>query len=162
MHQTKAGPEGSAALMSPRRLGEGAVLGAISCAGIQYLLDEGKILHLAAGETLFDIGEPAESFYVVCDGQVDFYRSVGDKALRWLRTLGFGAEVGFVAMIGLQKRSGRVAAHSDCVLLEISTALFARFHETHPVDFGVLLLNLTRDLARLVRQLDNDLLDCLE
>lgn len=146
-------------VLDPAHLAEGSVLGALSVTGVEYLLAEGRIVELAAGETLFDIDEPADRFYVVCDGQVDFFRRF-DNVFRCLRTLGFGAEVGFVAMIALQNRSGRVAAHSDCVLLEISTALFARMHEEHPTDFGVLLLNLTRDLARLVRKLDDDLLQC--
>ncbi|MGB5325482.1 MAG: cyclic nucleotide-binding domain-containing protein [Pseudomonadales bacterium] len=144
-------------VLDPVHLAEGSVLGALSVASVEYLLAKGRIVELAAGEILFDINEPADSFYVVCDGEVDFFRRF-EESLSYLRTLGFGAEVGFVAMIALQNRSGRVAAHSDCVLLEISTALFARMHEQHPTDFGVLLLNLTRDLARLVRKLDHDLL----
>lgn len=146
-------------MLDPGHLAEGSVLGALSVAAVEYLLMEGRIVELAAGETLFDVDEPADSFYVVCGGEVDFFRYF-EQEMRCLRTLGFGAEVGFVAMIALQNRSGRVAAHSDCVLLEISTALFARMHQEHPVDFGVLLLNLTRDLARLVRKLDDDLLRC--
>lgn len=145
-------------VLDPERLRTGSVLGALSGEGIAFLLEAGELLGLKSGEVLFDSGEPGDSFYVVCDGEVDFYRRFGDQS-RWLRSLGFGSEVGFVGMIALCTRSGKVVAKTDCLLLEISSALFAQLHDQHPVDFGVLLLNLTRDLARLVRKLDDDLLD---
>ncbi|NNC55068.1 MAG: cyclic nucleotide-binding domain-containing protein, partial [Pseudomonadales bacterium] len=128
--------------------------------GIAFLIEQGELRTLKSGDVLFDSGDPGDSFYVVCNGEVDFYRRFGDQS-RWLRTLGFGAEVGFVAMIALSTRSGKVVAKTDCLLLEISSALFAQLHDQHPIDFGVLLLNLTRDLARLVRKLDDDLLGSL-
>lgn len=149
--------EGRQDLLDPERLAQGSVFGALSREAIDYLVANGNIVTMCKSEILFDIDDPGDSFFIVCDGEVDFYRHCGSE-FRRLRTLGFGDEVGLVAMIALQNRSGRVVAHSDCVLLEISSSLFARLHGDYPTDFGVLLLNLTRDLARLVRKLDEDLL----
>jgi len=60
-------------------------------------------------------------------------------------------------MIALHDRVGNVYAKEDSLLLEISSQLFSDFHDHYPFDFGILLMNLSRDMARTIREISNTL-----
>ena len=77
------------------------------------------------------------------------------------RSVGQGGELGFVAMIALQPHSGDAVAATDCVLLEISSLVFSQLHAQHPQDFGLMTLNLSRDMARVINQLGNALVETI-
>lgn len=63
--------------------------------------------------------------------------------------------MGFVSTIALHDRVGKGVAKGDTRVLEIDCALFYRLHEEQPTDFGLLMMNLARELARTVRRVDN-------
>ncbi len=70
-----------------------------------------------------------------------------------------GEELGFVAMIALHDRRGSAEAAEESIVLEISTLLFYELQKSLPTDFGVLLLNLARGMARRIRELNNMLVE---
>jgi len=142
--------------LDPDWLQSGSIFGAISRDAIHFLMEQGRVFRLGQGEELFRNGDPGCSFFVVCKGSVDFYKQhQGEYA--HTRTAMTGEEVGFVAMIALHDHVGRAVAHEDGIVLEISSDLFAELHEKFPFDFGIMTLNLARDLARIVRKLSNSL-----
>jgi hypothetical protein len=47
----------------------------------------------------------------------------------------------------------------DGIVLEISSALFSKLHDRFPYDFGVLMFNLARDMARVIRKLGDVLVE---
>ncbi|WP_188861948.1 cyclic nucleotide-binding domain-containing protein [Marinobacterium nitratireducens] len=144
--------------LHPDWLQSGSIFGAISQGAIAFLLENGKIFRVGEGEEIFAYGDPGDSFFIVCQGAVDFYKQhQGDYA--YTRTALPGGEVGFVAMIALHEHVGRAVAREDSIVLEITSALFAELHEKHPFDFGIMTLNLARDLARVVRKLSNILVE---
>ena len=51
-------------------------------------------------------------------------------------------------MIGLFERFGVGRAHGQTIVLEITVDLFHQLHTEYPFDFGILMLNLSRDMAR--------------
>ena len=51
-------------------LAETSVFGALPETAIHWLLERGTIHRLAAGETLFDKGQPGDSFHVIIEGAV--------------------------------------------------------------------------------------------
>ena len=69
----------------------------------------------------------------------------------------FGEQIGYVSMIGLFQRLGDGRAHGPTVLLEVSSDLFHQLHEEFAFDFGILMLNLSREMARAIRVLIGDL-----
>ncbi|MGB0733308.1 MAG: cyclic nucleotide-binding domain-containing protein, partial [Pontibacterium sp.] len=73
----------------------------------------------------------------------------------YIRDYGLGEQVGFMSMIALHNRVGSAVAKSDCQVLEVCDALFHRLHEEAPVDFGILMINLSREMARTLRSVDN-------
>lgn len=144
--------------MAPEALCDGSICGAISLEAIQFLLEQGRLWDVRAGETIYRYGEAGGSFFIVCQGAVDFVKEHDGHRFH-TRTAHFGQEVGFVAMIALHDHVGTAIARDDSLLLEIDSALFSELHRTHPVDFGLLTLNLARDMARVVRKLSDLLVD---
>ena len=142
--------------VSVETLKSASIFGALSDEGIRFLLSRGRILALADNEALFLEGEPGDSFYVVLDGRIDYFRnSVTGELL--LRSAGFGEQLGYVSMVGLIPRAGVARARSRTVVLEVSSTLFFEFHEALPFDFGIIMLNLARDLSRIVIYLGDKL-----
>ncbi|MFC6673331.1 cyclic nucleotide-binding domain-containing protein [Marinobacterium aestuariivivens] len=139
-------------------LQSGSIFGAISREAIRFLVENGKVYSVRQHEEIFRSGDPGGSFFVVCRGSVDFFKHHQGK-YAYTRTSMPGEEVGFVAMIALHDHVGKAVAHEDSIVLEISSELFADLHEKYPFDFGIMTLNLARDLARIVRKLSNILVE---
>ena len=135
------------------RFQQGSLFGAVSADGINYLLDNGQIWELNPGDQLYDFGDLANRFFVVCSGQLQFIRIQGDTEL-CTRRIGFGEEIGYVAMISLQPHGGRVIATEPSIVLEVSCDLYAGLQANYPQDFGIFTLNLARDMARNVQRLN--------
>ncbi|NLQ16344.1 cyclic nucleotide-binding domain-containing protein [Marinomonas sp. M1K-6] len=144
--------------ISPEHLKTGSIFGALSNISIQYLLDQGVLHKVNKGDEIFSYGSKGNSFHAVLHGKLDFYKQHGEKKIR-TRTISFGEAIGFVSMIALHERVGSLSALEDSLLLEISCQLFSDFHDQYPFDFGILLMNLSRDMARTIRVLSNALVE---
>lgn len=75
---------------------------------------------LAAGETLFQQGDPGDSLYILHDGQIHIVRRYdnGDEVV--LATEGPYYVIGDLSGIVGQPRTGSVVAVSDCTLIGLS------------------------------------------
>lgn len=150
--------QGSSTHLDAETLQQGSLFGAMSCEGINFLLDHGQIWQLSPGEQLYDCGDLANRFFIVCSGQLRFIRVQGETEL-CTRMIGFGEEIGYVAMISLQPHGGRVEAIEHSIVLEITCDLYAQLQAHYPQDFGILTLNLARDMARNIQRLNGLLCD---
>ncbi|WP_051559918.1 Crp/Fnr family transcriptional regulator [Marinobacterium jannaschii] len=128
-------------------------LGALSDEAIRFLLTEGEILQLFAGETLFELGEPSDYFAVILSGRMNFEK-FSDGQLAFTREHQHGEEVGFVGMFALHPRVGNAIMVQPGILLKIPSDLFHRLYEAYPQDFTILLMNITRGLGRGINQID--------
>ncbi|TDO96930.1 cyclic nucleotide-binding domain-containing protein [Marinomonas balearica] len=136
----------------------GSVFGALSEQSVDFMIKNGRVFSYHSGESIFEFGEKVKSFFIVLEGEVDFYKQHND-AVCHTRTVTYGEALGFVSMIALHDRVGSAKAKTDCVLLEINNELFNALHDRYAFDFGILILNLARDMARSVRQISNALVD---
>lgn len=144
--------------LGPKGLQESSIFGAISKNATLFLLENGKVYRVNKTDLIFNSGDPGNSFFVVCKGSVDFFKQHKGN-FTYTRTAAFGEEVGFVAMIALHEHVGKAVAREDGIVLEISSALFSRLHDEYPFDFGIMILNLARDMARIIRKLSNILVE---
>jgi signal-transduction protein with cAMP-binding, CBS, and nucleotidyltransferase domain len=144
--------------VDPETLQSGSIFGALSAEATRFLLEEGNLFQVNSGDILFEPGDPGGSFFVVCQGSVEFYKHHRGK-YRYTRTSEFGEEMGFVAMIGLHDHTGKAIVKKEGMVLEISSVLFSKLHDQFPYDFGVLMFNLARDMARVIRKLSNFLVE---
>nr|WP_067290477.1 Crp/Fnr family transcriptional regulator [Marinobacterium profundum] len=133
---------------------EMSTFGALPDTTVQRLLAEGHVRQLDKGEVLFRAGDRVYSFFVVISGKLAMYICADDQHA-FSRHHARGEEVGFVAMIGLHDRVGTAVAAQETLVVEISADQFHALHISEPEAFGLLLLNLSREMARGIRQLNN-------
>lgn len=144
--------------LSLSHLQECSTFGAISEEGINYLLENGDILLLSDKDVLFACDDPVDCFYVVLDGVINFYKP-GKGTRPHIRDYLNGHEVGFVAMIALHNRTGWGISSGESLILKVSCSLFHDLQMHLPSDFGILLLNLSREMARRLLESDGKLAD---
>jgi signal-transduction protein with cAMP-binding, CBS, and nucleotidyltransferase domain len=136
----------------------GSVFGALSEQAVHFLLERGELYGVKAGDTVFEYGDASDCFYVVCKGSLDFFKQHDDK-LRHIRVVNFGEETGFVPMIALHKQSGSAIAREDSIVLQVSSILYAELHQEFALDFGLLTLNLAREMARVIDKMGEALVE---
>lgn len=135
---------------------DASTLGALTSQALSYLLKNGKIMQLKERELLFSYGDRVDCFYVILDGLISFYKPC-ETGRCHIRNYGFGTTIGFVAMVGLHNRSGDAVAAEPSCLLKVSAALFSAMQQSFPADFAVLQMNLSREMARRLRESDSKL-----
>ncbi len=131
-----------------------STFGALSDTTVVHLIRCGEVLALDPGEVLFEAGEPSECFYVILKGHLAFHK-YHQGHYGFIRNYHFGENIGFVGMIALHRRIGRAEAVDEVVVVKISTRLFNELYESDTQEFALLLMNLSRDMARGIRALDN-------
>lgn len=132
----------------------GSSFGALSEQAIRFLFEKGVVLQLDKGDKLFSYGDPGDSFYIVLKGRIEYLKPRGN-GFTHIRDYTFGQEFGCVAMIGLHDRAGDHIAPEESVVVQVTSGLFHALQEALPKDFGLFLLNLSREMARRLRESDS-------
>ncbi|WP_370277186.1 Crp/Fnr family transcriptional regulator [Pontibacterium sp.] len=131
------------------------MFGALPDASLTYLMEEGNLYHSMPGDVLYALNDKSESFFIVLSGGTRFHKAKeACGQMVKLRYYGPGEQVGFVGMIGLQKRHGTQIMEDEGYLLEIPAELFHRFCEKFPEEFKILMINVTREMSREIADLD--------
>jgi signal-transduction protein with cAMP-binding, CBS, and nucleotidyltransferase domain len=135
-------------------LHELSTFGALSNAVISELLHNGVIHHYKKGEYVSHVEQIADDFQIVLSGCVAFYRHFDDCDVL-TRYFHQGEQMGFDQMIGLLTQNGTDVAVEESLVLDVSNRQFSRVHVDFPADFGLLMINLARELAREIEILEN-------
>jgi signal-transduction protein with cAMP-binding, CBS, and nucleotidyltransferase domain len=135
-------------------LNELSTFGALSNGVIVKLLHEGVIRYYQKGEYVTRLDQVAEDFQVVLSGCVAYYRRFEGRDVL-TRQFRQGEQVGFDLMIGLLNHNGTDVAQQESLVLDISRGQFFKLHVDFPADFGLLMINLARELAREIEILEN-------
>jgi CRP-like cAMP-binding protein len=137
---------------TPEYLRELASFGAVSEETTMLLLKAGRIIQLEPKEELYQQGAQVREFYIVLSGKILlFHHHLGRPALT--RSFYQGEQIGFVGLIALHNRKGTAVAEQASLLLEVPVDQFFQLHQTAPQDFGLLMLNLAREMARSIGQM---------
>jgi len=135
-------------------LNELSTFGALSNEAIVNLLDNGVIKHFARGEYVTRLDQVASEFQVLLRGRVAYYKCFEGRDVL-TRHFNQGDQIGFDLMIGLLNHNGTDVAVEDSLILDISSEQFYRLHVEFPADFGLLMINLSRELAREIEILED-------
>jgi CRP-like cAMP-binding protein len=130
-------------------LRELATFGALSDQCILNLLENGRLMKLEPGDTLYEAGTSAHEFYVILDGTLDLFHHLEDKRAA-TRTYHPGDQLGFVGIIALHPHKGTALACETCWVVAISRAQFFELNHSAPESFGLLMINLSRGMARTI------------
>jgi selenocysteine lyase/cysteine desulfurase/CRP-like cAMP-binding protein len=121
-------------------------------ADLRWLFDAMKEVDLAAGETLFAAGEPAESLFVVVAGTVEVTLERDSQRHR-LAVLGPGKVLGELSLLEGGVRNATCTAREDVVLLELGANVFVDFANSGSASFMKLLEALIANLVDAERRL---------
>lgn len=89
-------------------------------------------VRVAGGSMLFDQGDFGDSLYIVVHGRLAVSVAGGNGSRRVVAELGRGESVGEMALLTGERRSARVEAIRDSLLLSLSRTAFERVVEQHP------------------------------
>ena len=141
-------------MLGMKYLNELSTFGALSNEVIVDLLDNGVIKHFARGEYVTRLNQVASEFQVLLRGRIAFYKCFEGRDVL-TRHFNQGEQIGFDLMIGLLSHNGTDVAVEDSLILDISSEQFYKLHVEFPGDFGLLMINLSRELAREIEILED-------
>lgn len=132
-----------------------AMFGALPDDSLTYLLEQGNLNHYLPGDKIYSLGECSNSFFIILSGGSRFHKpKEACGAMVKLRYYSPGEQIGFVGMIGLQKRHGTQYMEDEGYMLEVPADLFHQFCEKFPEEFKILMINITREMSREIADLD--------
>ena len=107
-------------------LGASPLFGRLDRATRAELADDLEIVSLAAGEQLFQQGDPGDSLYIVERGVLEVRTRNEAGALKVLDSLDAGSAVGEMALLTGQPRTAEVVAVVESRLLRVAKTGFDR------------------------------------
>ncbi len=135
-------------------LRELSTFGALSDEVITSMLTNGVIKRFDKGEYVARLNQIAADFKVVLRGKFAFYKH-GENCDVLTRYFRQGEQMDFDLMIGLIHHNGIDVATEDSLVLDIGSDQFYNLHVNYPADFGLLMINLSRELAREIAMLED-------
>ena len=135
-------------------LRELATFGALPDEVILDLLNRGTIRQFKRGEYIARHDQIATDFHIVLQGKTAFYKHYEGCDVLTRHFLA-GEQIDFDLMIGLIPHDGTDVAVEDCQVLEINSTQFYQVHVNFPAEFGLLMINLARELAREIAKLED-------
>lgn len=142
--------------ISAKHLQTGSIFGALSHDAIDFLLSSASLQEYEKNEAVFTLDEHSDCFYIILDGSVGLFKLVDDNKKQidfGISTVKFGEAVGYVTMIALQPRNADARALEKTLLLKVDSMAFNKMHDAFAFNFGIFILNLSRDLARKIYML---------
>jgi CRP/FNR family transcriptional regulator, cyclic AMP receptor protein len=99
---------------------------------LQSMAEHFFVIELAAGETLFNQGDPGDSFFILEDGQIHVQRTYPDGEHVVLATEGPYYVVGELSMLANEPRTGSVVTVGDSTFVGIKREDFIAVCDQHP------------------------------
>ena len=109
--------------------------------------------HFAAGEVVFDEGQPGEALFVIQAGSIELVRGGGEGGPRIIARHGPGEFFGEIAVLLGRPRTSRAVAATDARLLQLDRATF----EAMCVDRPEIALRVIQRLAERAIELEHRL-----
>jgi CRP/FNR family cyclic AMP-dependent transcriptional regulator len=99
-------------------------------------------------------GDAGNRFFLIESGAVRVCKNFGQPNEVELVRLGKGDFFGEMCILETLPRSATVQATEDATLYSLSSIVFYQLYESLPRQYGILLVNIARDLSRRLRHLD--------
>ncbi|MDI6852849.1 MAG: cyclic nucleotide-binding domain-containing protein [Deltaproteobacteria bacterium] len=131
---------------------------------LQELLAAAGSRQIAAGETVLQEGEPGDSLFIMCRGEVEITKRltlVLDEEVPKERVMirlkaEDGVSFGEMALLENDARTATVTALTDCQFLELRRQDFLNFIDRNPKTGCRLLLRLAQLLSQHLRKTNQD------
>ena len=133
---------------------------------LDFLLQRAQTVALRKGECFLHEGDPGGDLYVVREGRVEVFLEREDEVTRkpariHLAELGSGDCLGETSLLGVLPRTASVVALSDGVAIRLRNTDLLALSEHDPREFAILMINLGREVARRLWQMNERLMEQL-
>jgi CRP-like cAMP-binding protein len=131
------------------------VLAGTNLAAKTLLAEEGVVRDFAAGEWIVREGEEGHAFFILVAGEVEVVKLAGVPEEVTLCALKQGEFFGEMCILAPMARAASIRPVGPVRVIEIKAATLHHLYQKMPDQYAIVLLNLARDLARRLCQLDN-------
>jgi len=130
------------------------LLAGMTMPALELLAAEGVVISFPAGAFIVREGQPGHSFFILVEGDVDVVKTNDLGHVIPLAQLQAGTFFGEMSVVDPVTRTASVRTLTDVKTIEIRAATLYRLFQKMPDQYSVLILNLSRDMARRLRKLD--------
>ena len=130
------------------------ILAALNKAALNLLISQGSDYAFADGEVIFHEGDPGDSLFIVQSGAVRITRNHGKPSETELATLHPMELFGETCLLETLSHTATAQAVGPTSVFNITGRTFHHLYKKMPGQYGILLLNIARDLSRRLRKLD--------
>jgi CRP-like cAMP-binding protein len=124
-------------------------------ATLDLLRREGDDYAFADGDILFREGEPDDALYVITNGKIRIWSKFGERDQEELALLHKTELLGETCLLETLPHTATAQTVGPTSVLSISGRTFHELYSKMPKQYGILMLNIARDLSRRLRLLDN-------
>ena len=130
------------------------VMAGLDDEAIGFLSNLAKEETYVAGAVIIGEGEPGNRMFFLSAGHVAVIKGHGGPQPVTLARLGPGEFFGEMSLVESVVRSASVVAEDAVAAYTLKGLDFHRLYQHLPMQYGIVMLNLSRDLARRLRALD--------
>lgn len=135
------------------------MLAGLSPDAIQFLSTLAREELFSAGSTIIGEGETGNRMFFIAAGHVAVVKRRETVAPVPLARLGPGQFFGEMSLVESVARSASVVAEDAVTVFTLKGTDFHRLYRHMPAQYGIVMLNIARDLARRLRALDEKFTD---
>jgi len=121
---------------------------------LELLAAKASTNRVKEGAVILREGETGRQMFLIVSGAVRICKHKAAGGDVELARLGAGDFFGEMCILDTLPRSATVAALEETVLLGLDSMAFLALYNQMPKDYGIVLLNMARDLSRRLRKLD--------
>ncbi len=130
------------------------IFAGLATAGLALLRSEAEERRFMEGEAIVREGESGNRMFLIAAGGARVVKRRDDGREVVLAELGAFDFFGEMCILETLPRSATVLARGDCTVISLKAGAFLRLYEADPAQYGILLVNLARDLSRRLRRMD--------
>lgn len=124
-------------------------------AALQYLGSMAGEERYEAGAYIVREGERGDRVFFVCEGRVQVVKAHATSLPVTLAEMGPGDYFGEMSLVESVVRSASVVAVEPVRVFTLKSVNFYKLYQQQPGQYGIVVLNIARDLARRLRRLDD-------
>jgi CRP/FNR family cyclic AMP-dependent transcriptional regulator len=141
-------------VVTPAELRDVGLFGGLPDDALQHLASSLRITNRSDNELIFAEGGEAREFYVLLRGEVEVFKALKSGAEARLATLSAGHWFGEMSVFDVQRRSASARTLVPCRVLVITCRDLDALYRRDLKSYTLLVLNVTRELARRLRIVD--------
>ncbi|MFI5337343.1 MAG: cyclic nucleotide-binding domain-containing protein [Opitutales bacterium] len=121
---------------------------------VTFLAGLAREEHYRSGEEIVREGESGNRIFFISAGRVQIVKAHGTAQATRLAEMASGNFFGEMSLVESFPRSASVVAAEDTTVFSLKGGDFYQLYRHRPEQYGIVVLNIARDLARRLRALD--------